>query len=135
MGAKKLILIGLGLSVVVFAIGWILRDSINFGLCLVSEPTCINNRTWIGNALYYGPGALSLVFVVLFFLPQAFPAWKKFAIWFVPLAALLFAVYPDPGSGDFFSPFLRQVFQWVSVLYVLISLVIITIATSRTKKA
>ncbi|OGG40529.1 hypothetical protein A2118_01910 [Candidatus Kaiserbacteria bacterium GWA2_50_9] len=70
-------------------------------------------------------GALAIVFLVLLFIPRAFSVWKKFAIWFVPLAALLFIFYPDPGSGDLFSPYPEQVFQWVSGLYVFISLVLI----------
>jgi hypothetical protein len=75
------------------------------------------------------------VFLILLFVPRAFGAWKKFAIWFVPLAALLFAFYPDPGSGDFLSPYPEQVFQWVSALYVLISLIIIAVSSFRQKTA
>ena len=80
----------------------------------------------LGKSLFYATTAMSLVFLVLLFTPQAFTAWKKFAIWFVPLAAILFAVYPDPGSGDLFSPYPEQIFQWVSALYVIISISIIT---------
>lgn len=79
----------------------------------------------LGKSLIYGMGALAVVFLLLFFVPQAFSTWKKFAIWFVPLAAIIFIVYPEPGSGDFISPYPEQVFQWVSALYVLVSLVII----------
>lgn len=78
-----------------------------------------------GKGLFYGFSALAIVFVLLMFVPSAFQAWKKFAIWFVPLAALLFAFYPNPGSGDFFSPYPEQIFQWVSALYVLVSALII----------
>ena len=86
---------------------------------------CYNLFSRVGNPLFYGMGALALVFFILLFIPKAFPTWKKFAIWFVPLAALLFIFYPDPGSGDYFSPYPEQVFQWVSALYVLVSLIII----------
>lgn len=79
----------------------------------------------IGKSFFYGFSALALIFLVLVFVPKAFPAWKKFAIWFVPLAAFLFALYPYPGSGDFFSPYPEQIFRWVSALYVIISLGII----------
>lgn len=82
-------------------------------------------------ALYYGAGALAIVFFVLLFTSRAFSAWKKFAVWFVPLATLLFIFYPEPGSGDLFSPYPEQVFQWVSGLYVLISVAIIAITSSR----
>jgi hypothetical protein len=69
--------------------------------------------------------ALSVVFFLLLFNQNAFPVWKKFAKWFIPLATLLFIFYPDPSPGDFFSPYPEQVFQWVSILYVVISLLII----------
>ena len=77
--------------------------------------------------------ALAFVFLVLTFLPNAFPAWKKFATWFIPIATLLFIFYPDPGSGDFFSPYPEQVFQWVSVAYVLLSVLVITKSIKKVK--
>lgn len=79
----------------------------------------------LGKGLIYGSTALAFIFLILLFTPHAFPAWKKFAIWFVPLAALLFAFYPGPGANDLFSPYPEQIFRWVSVLYVIISLLII----------
>ncbi len=85
---------------------------------------CFNLETRM-IALLYGSGALSLIFFILLFIPKAFQAWKRFAVWFVPFAALLFVFYPNPGAGDYFSPYPEQVFKWVSILYVLISLVII----------
>lgn len=88
----------------------------------------------LGKGLVYGSGALALIFFILLFTPQAFPAWKKFAIWFVPLAALLFALYPGPGGNDLFSPYPEQVFRWISCLYVIISLVIISLNTLRSRK-
>jgi len=131
MNMKKIILGLLTVSLVGFGVGWVLKNSMRFGLCLVSEPTCINNLTWVGDGLYYGTGALSLIFLFLLFAPRAFPAWKKFAIWFVPLAMLLFIAYPEPGSGDFFSPYPEQVFRWVSALYVVVSVSIIAIVSMR----
>lgn len=131
MNQKRIVSGLLIISLLGFGIGLVLKSSIEFSLCLISEPTCINNLTWIGDGLYYGAGALMLIFFILLFSPHAFSAWKKFAIWFVPLAALLFIFYPDPGSGDLFSPYPEQVFQWVSILYILVSTVIIAIASLR----
>jgi len=79
----------------------------------------------LGDALSYGMPALALIFLILFFAPNAFPAWKKFAKWFIPLATLLFLFYNGPSSGDLFSPYPEQVFQWVSALYIVISVLII----------
>jgi len=87
----------------------------------------------LGKGLVYGMGALSLVLLLLLFVPHAFSAWKKFAIWFVPLATLIFVVYPEPGAGDFIAPYPEQVFQWVSALYILISLIIIVRSSMRDK--
>src|SRR3989344_5696662 len=85
--------------------------------------------------LLNGSGALALIFLTLLFIPQAFPAWKKFAVWFVPLVALLFIVYPNPGSGDLFSPYPEQVFRWVSGLYVAASILIIAVKYISLRKS
>jgi len=89
----------------------------------------------IGDPLFYGMPALALVFLILAFLPQAFTAWKKFAIWFIPLATLLFIFYPNPGSGDYFSPYPEQVFRWVSILYVVVSVAIIAVSLKNKKQS
>lgn len=86
-----------------------------------------------GKSLFYGMSALALIFFILIFTQQTFSAWKKFAVWFIPLATLLFIFYPDPSSGDYFSPYPEQIFKWVSVLYVVISILIITLKTIKQK--
>src|SRR3989344_4134824 len=134
MSTKKITISFLALSLVGFGVGYILRNSTELNLCLISEPTCINNLTWIGDGLFYGMSALALIFFILLFTPNAFPAWKKFAVWFIPIATLLFIFYPDPGSGDYFSPYPEQVFRFVSILYVLISIITIAIASFKNKK-
>ena len=132
---KKITFGLLVLSLIGFGIGYVLTNSIRFNLCIVNETiteaSCINFYERVGDPLFYGMGALTIVFLILLFLPQAFPAWKKFAIWFIPLATLLFIFYPDPGSGDYFSPYPEQVFRWVSGLYVLVSLIIVTRSVIR----
>jgi hypothetical protein len=122
---NKQILVLLAISLIGFGIGYVLTNSTIFNLCLHDQYVCRALLNRIGDPLFYGMGALAIVFFVLFFTPQAFSAWKKFAIWFVPLATLLFIFYPDPGSGDLFSPYPEQVFQLVSGLYVFISLAVI----------
>lgn len=79
----------------------------------------------LGKSLFYGMPALAFVFLILVFLPQAFSAWKKFAVWFIPIAILLFIFYPDPSPGDYFSPYPEQIFRWVSIFYVVASIFII----------
>lgn len=80
-----------------------------------------------GKALFYGMTALAIVFLVLLFRPGATSAWKKFAKWYVPIATLIFILYPNPGSGDFFSPYPEQIFQWLSAIYVIVSVLIIAL--------
>ena len=125
MKTKKITFLLLVFSLVGFIAGWVLKKSTEFGLCLISEPTCINNFTWVGDGLFYGMSALSVVFLILLFIPQAFSAWKKFAKWFIPIATLIFIFYPDPGSGDLFSPYPEQVFRFISVFYVIASIFVI----------
>ncbi|OGG68253.1 hypothetical protein A3C95_01385 [Candidatus Kaiserbacteria bacterium RIFCSPHIGHO2_02_FULL_56_30] len=133
MNIKKQTLIGLGLSLIGFGIGYGLTNSTLFSFCLHDEYNCRSLLNSIGDPLYYGTGALAIVFVILYFVPRAWGAWRRFAIWFVPLAALLFAFYPEPGGGDLFSPYPEQVFQWVSALYLLVSVIIITFASLRSR--
>lgn len=126
MSTKKITFIFLMLSLV----GW------GIGIFLLKFYDCGNsifcyNLTTRSFALFYGMPALSLVFLILLFLPQAFSRWKKFAIWFIPLTTLLFIFYPDPGSGDYFSPYPEQVFRSVSILYVVISILIIALKNKK----
>ncbi len=112
-------------TIILSFMGYMLTNSPAFGLCSINEYSCREPLNHIGDPLLYGMSALSLVFFLLLFVPQSFGAWKKFAVWFVPLATLLFIFYPDPGSGDLFSPYPEQVYRWVSTLYVIICSVII----------
>ena len=134
MNTKKVTLGFLTLSLIGFAGGYLLTNSYDLGFCYSDFETntfdvsCHEFFERVGNPLFYGMPALALVFLLLLFVPRAFPVWKKFAIWFIPLAMLLFVAYPEPGSGDYFSPYPEQVFQWVSAGYVFISLIIIAFA-------
>ena len=128
MISRKYTLPALTVSVVGAVVGYVLTNSIKFGICSYAEvrdPVCLNFYERIGDPLFFGFGALALVFLFLLAVPTAFNAWKKFAIWFVPLATLLFIFYPEPGGMDFISPSPEEVFQWVSGLYVIVSVLII----------
>jgi len=89
------------------------------------------NLTTLSFALLYSMLALAIVFLVLLFTSKAWQAWKKFAIWFIPIATLIFVFYPNPGSGDYFSPYPEQIFKWVSILYVVASLSIIAFVSLK----
>ena len=131
MNSRKIIFSLLIASLIGFLGGYLMTNSYDFGFCYSNLKTntfdvsCHGFYERVGNPLFYGMPALTLVFFILLFLPRTFPVWKKFAIWFIPLATLLFVFYPDPGSGDYFSPYPEQVFRWVSMIYVVISVLII----------
>ena len=115
----------LALSIVGFGIGYfILYSNI--------EPS-VSGYALIkyAKALVYGMGALTVVFLALLFFQKAFSAWWKFGIWFIPLAALLFIFYPEPGAMDLASPYPETVFQWVSGLYIAVSAAIIAAVSVR----
>jgi uncharacterized membrane protein len=135
MNTKRITFGLLVLSLVGFGVGYVFTNSIQFGLCIanetITEASCINFYERIGDPLFYGMLALAFVFLVLLFVTRTFPAWKRFAIWFIPLATLLFVAYPEPGSGDYFSPYPEQVFQWVSAVYIVISVAIIAFASRK----
>lgn len=126
-------------AVVGCVVGYVLMNSYEIGICYANLATstfdvsCHLYFNKVGQPLFYGMGALALVFFVLVFIPTAFAAWKRFAIWFVPLAALLFISYPEPGAGDLMAPYPEQVYRVVSVLYVLISFAIIAWAVRHSK--
>ncbi|MEK7530424.1 MAG: hypothetical protein AAB573_01005 [Patescibacteria group bacterium] len=125
------------LSLIGFGVGYWLTNSIQFGLCVANEVTtdasCINFYERVGDPVFFGAGALALVFLVLLFTPQARSAWKKFAVWFVPLAALVFIFTPEPSGWINITPAPEQVFQYVSLVYVVISLFIIGLVTFSRK--
>jgi len=66
---------------------YIFLNAYPFGLCVKYDPECHRLLMDNGIRLFYGMGALALVFLILLFVPQAVSAWKKFAIWYVPIAA------------------------------------------------
>lgn len=124
-------------SIIIFFAGYCLTNSYEFGICFSSteanifDVSCHQMFERVGNPLFHGGAALAIVFALLYAFPHAFSVWKKFAIWFIPLAVLLFIFYPNPGSGDFLAPMPEQLFQWVSALYVIVSAIIIGVASRR----
>lgn len=112
-------------------LGYLFTKSYTLGICLSNkvenlyDASCHALYSGIGNPLFYGMGALAIVFLTLIFVPNAANAWKKFAKWYIPIATLIFIFYPQPGSGDLFSPYPEQVYQWLSGAYVAISALIL----------
>lgn len=139
MEKKKIIALGT-LSAIGAVVGYMFQKSYQLGLCYADELTntfdvsCHRLFERIGDPLAYGMSALVLVFATLVLVPRAYEAWKKFAVWAIPLTALLFILAPEQSSGlgvVAFGPTPEQVFKWGSVLFVVVSLVIIARAGLR----
>lgn len=101
--------------------GYVMTSSPSFGICDQIEYSCRALLNNIGDPLFYGMGALAIGFLMLVFKPEGIGSWKKFAKWYIPLATLIFIFYGNPSSGDFFSPYPEQVYQWLAGAYILIS--------------
>lgn len=84
-----------------------------------------------GNVLFSGAVALSIVLLVLVTVPEVFTIWKKFSLWYVSLAILLFIFYP---KDDYFLPDPEQVYWLISILYLIINFVLILISLSKKRR-
>jgi hypothetical protein len=125
---KKIILLSV-ISAVGFGMGFYLLHIYECGISVF----CYDVETK-ANALYYGMGSLILVFFLLFLLPQTFNSWKKFAMWFVPIMVVVFAIQDDKGGGFMeIAPNSVQVFQWISILYIILSLIVIVVSFKKHK--
>lgn len=120
------------LSLIGTGVGYVLTNSIKFQLCIAErlkfDASCVNLYERLGDPLFYGLGALTIVFLFLIFFPQAVQKWKKFAIWYIPLATIIFIFYQGPSSGDLFSPYPEQVFRWLSCIYIIVSVIVIVLS-------
>lgn len=131
---KNKIHIGLFVSITGSAVGYVLTNSFSFYPCYANNYSCRNLFNSIGDPLLCGGIALAIVFSSLFFVPSAYEAWKKFAIWFIPLAILMYVNESGrrPGLMDvFYNP--PVMFRWLSVFYVVVSTFIIAVSWYRTR--
>ena len=102
-------------------VGFLLTNSVRIGLCDKNEYSCREILNSFGDALYVGFGALAIVFFALIFAGSAaFQTWKKFAVWYIPLAALIFIFY-HPNPGDWAAPLREDVLFLVAAVYVILS--------------
>lgn len=134
MGKYKIInLIFLFVSLAVFVIGTAIGFYLlNFYECGAS--IFCYDLTTKAYALFYGMGALSIVFLTLLALPNTFNSWKKFAVWFVPIISIIFITYDDKGRGFMeISPSSEHIFLGLSILYILASLAIIGYSHYKSK--
>ena len=134
MKLKYKLFLNVSIAILLFVTGYLLSNSTLINLCTTQDYSCRDLYNNLGDPMFYGGGALLAVFILLLLMPKAVPTWKKFAIWFVPVTTILFIFYPDPGSGDLFSPYPETVFQFMSALYVFISITLIGYSYLHNKK-
>ena len=132
MSYRKRLCIYIGVSLSGVLIGSIFMNSIMFGICPVGTSICPFKYTnTIGQPLVLFLGSLSLIFLILLFTKEAvWITWKKFGIWYIPLAALLIFITPSSSGGSFgYSMGLDRegVTMFFSALFLIISLIIIAI--------
>ena len=129
MKKRKIFIWAFMLSLVGFVAGYVMTNSVRFGLCVdtlqVSDASCMLFFERIANPLYYGCFALGISFILLFIFPRTLTIWKYFGYWFIPLAFIILATYPNPGAGDFLSPDPSTLARWISYFYATVSIVII----------
>lgn len=129
MNTKEIIKILFGFSIIGSFVGYVFTNSVVFNLCTQNAISCRSTFNQIGDPLFYGAVALSVVFLVLLFVPQAFKVWKRFAIWFIPLGVLFSISYisAEQNTGLFLGRPSTEVYQAVSVLYVITSILLIIV--------
>ena len=128
---KNWIFWGLALSLLGIISGYIFVHSYELGICYANldtntfDSSCHNRLLHIGDMFFFSSIALAIVFLILLFAPRAVSAWRKFAIWYVPLAAVIIG-WPegDPGSWNI-GPTTEQTALWLGVAYVVVSALIV----------
>lgn len=81
--------------------------------------------TYKGEAMFYGFGALTIIFALLLLVPKAYSAWKEFAVWFLPPALAIFITYRDVGGFGNFLPHADSVFRFLAGAYIVCSFLVI----------
>ncbi len=123
MNHRKKIGILLILSSIIFVVGYLIFYLDTKEIC------CYRSADKIGQPLGIGGLSLSIIFLILLFTKEAvFNSWKKFGIWYIPLAAILIFLAPSSSGGSFgySMGFDREaVTMFTSGLFLIISLLII----------
>jgi hypothetical protein len=131
---KKWIFGGFVSSITGVIVGYILSRSYDFGICYINEaenifsPSCRQTMSLWSDALFYPSLALALIFLILLFMPQAVRAWRKFSVWYIPIAILWLASYRESFSAWDFSDGLQGRAMSVSSIYIGVSVGIIVVA-------
>lgn len=125
---KQILLFGLA-SVLLIGVGYANTFPEKVGLCAPRDRSCIFSYPvfTVGNPLLEASPILLLVAIILYFRSeQAFRAWRSFAVWYIPLGALLVGILVSHDlTGDplpDFTPGFKTLL--IAVPFLIISLVI-----------
>lgn len=136
MDYKKSVKILFILSLIGVVVGFAFAIPEKFGICdEIERFTCIRPLTEnIAQPLVLGVGAILLTSLILLFTPErVFRAWKKFAVWAIPLGAILIIITPVQCGAALGLCFDKEIVTWlVSGAYLLISMFIIAVAALHT---
>lgn len=136
MGIRKKILIALTISIVTIAVAYFFSNSYEYGLCFRDLATrtydisCHKFYDGIGEFLFPTSIALSISLLALTLVPKAIIVWGRLTLATVLIGTLLIAITPQSNSGGLsgvvgFGPTRDEVTVWVSVIFAVLSLVII----------
>lgn len=127
MGYRKKVFYITGVSICGFLAGILLANLREAGIC--GTPFC---RDIIGDMIGVPVGFFSMIlftlsFILLFTREAVFYSWKKFAIVYLPIAAiLLFLTAGESGGGIGFAAIDGEIISWwLAGLFLSISLLII----------
>ena len=139
MGYKKKLYIYIGITIVAFVVSMILGLYELFEVCTpFSSYTCLNIARFWAEALFFSSVSLFLTFLILLFTKEAvFSSWKKFGIWYIPLAALLIFLAPSSSGGSFgFSMGIDRegVTMFISAVFLIVSILIIVVKSWKLRK-
>lgn len=124
MKTRQTLLGFLFLSIIGTGAGYVLGNAYKLGICGAS--TFCGDIINAGDALLYGMSSLVVVFLVLLIIPRTFPAWGRFAIWFVPFMLIYFVGYEDKSHGFFsFSIPETVVYQFLCIVFLIWSAVVV----------
>ena len=136
MNYKKKLYIYTGISAVGVLFGSIFMNTSMLGICPSGTSICpFRYTSVIGQPFVLFFGSLFLIFFTLLFTKEAvWNKWKKFGIWYIPLATFLIFLAPSSSGGSFgySMGFDREgVAMFTSGLFLIISLIIITIKSYK----
>src|SRR3989344_3083564 len=124
---KKLVL----LFVTIVVVGGVLAFPEEIGLCEYNHISCVNlySESLAQPLVIFGLSILMSLVVLLVSSDMASITWRKFAIWGIPLGAILITLTPvsNYGACGIGIPNIdREIVTWiVSIAFLLISLIII----------